>query len=153
MYIKIVKFVFFMCLGFLLLIPSCSSTKIEGEVIAKRYEQEETQYGIVPIFVKPDKESNVMPYVGETSILAWIPMAIEDDEDFLLTVKSSELEYDIVIKVSNEVYEKTSVGDMVKLSGYKSFVEGDVMRKATIAEMVEHEFEGGFPYVRQRKNY
>ena len=153
MRIKSMKYICFIIVSFMLTVISCNSTQIEGRVLEKSYEQAETYYGIVPIYVIPDNESNSIQYKGETPILAWIPMALEDDEDYLITVETLNRAYPkVIINVSREVYEKTMVGETLKFTNYESYVlESDTtMRMATSEEMVQNEFTGSFPYVRQR---
>ena len=156
MRIKSIKYICFIIVGFVLMLSSCSSTQIstqiEGKVISKRYEQAETHYGILPLWVIPDEESNSMQYVGEIPILASIPMAIEDDEDYLITLETPDLAYSkLTINVSREVYEATIVGETRKFTNYESVLETDsVMRPPTSKECVEHVFIGAFPYVRRQ---
>lgn len=132
-----------------LLLSSCNSHKIEGEVISKNHELSETRYVIMPMLVDPE-ESTIWHYQGKSPILVYAPMVIEDDEDYLLTIKSSKSDYPAVIKVSVAVYNKVHVGEFIKLTEYKSSTEGDILREPTPQETVDKTFEGKIPFIKQQ---
>ncbi len=82
--------------------------------------------------------------------MVYAPMVIEDDEDYLLTIKSTNLDYPAVIKVSAAIYNQVRVGEFTKLTEYQSFKEGGILREPTPQETVDKIFEGKYPYIKQQ---